>query len=87
MIIDGIFYIKGRGWVLTGEPGEELKIGQKIHQLDGKCIGTIAGLEYSIGNFGRRPNIGVIVRRRLDNTPLPNKGDLVTFEKEKEDDN
>jgi hypothetical protein len=80
MIVDGVFNIKGRGWVLLGDPYQKLNIGQKILQLDGKCIGTIRGLEYTVRNWTKDPVVGVVMRRRIDKSPLPSVGDIVTFE-------
>ena len=83
MLVDGIFYIKGRGWVITGmwPPNKELpELGQMVYNKWNKSIGVIRGIEMSIGNFGRRENIGIILGSRLDRPILPSKGDTVTFD-------
>ena len=82
MLIDGIFNIKGRGMCITGDVNiNDVKLGDRILNKDGKIIGTVSGIEGSITNFGEyRANKGIIVRSRLDGPIPPKVGDEVTFD-------
>ena len=83
MIVDGIFNIKGRGWVITGMWPLDIELpdlGQMVYNKWDKPIGTVRAIEMSIGNFGRREHIGIVLGGRLDRPILPGEGDTVTFD-------
>ena len=83
MIVDGIFYIKGRGWCITGNCPLDVELpelGQMVYNRRHDPVGTVRGVEMSIGNFGRREHLGIVLGSRLDRPILPNVGDTVTFE-------
>jgi len=79
MKIDGIFYIKGRGNCITGclSLDKDLpELGDRLYSKNGQFIGCVNGVELSIGNFGRREQIGIIVSSIL-RPILPKVGDEV----------
>lgn len=80
MVIDGVFYIKGRGDCITGcvPLDKDLpELGDSLYEVDtNRFIGIVRGVEMSIGNFGRREHIGIIFGAITRPVP-PKEGDEI----------
>jgi len=61
MQVDGIFRIKGRGWVLSCPYTPGLEIGMQILDEQDRLIGKVRGLEYTVGNYGFTGNVGIVI--------------------------